>query len=82
MTKLTIYKTRLTPARNAALDEIESHLRGCLATYENDNFQYLKLGLELNVRINLSQSLRFNMGNYARIEQDGRIWYYFVMDSQ
>ena len=78
--KIKIYRTNITPERNALDENIERYLGSLTPTYNNDNFQYLKLGLDLDIKIVMPQNVISNqsLGNYVRIEQDNKIWYYFI----
>lgn len=75
MSKIKIYQTVLTPARNALVDDLETYLGTLTPTYSNDSFQYLKLNLDLNIKINDAQSVisGHNLGNYVKIEQDNKV---------
>lgn len=80
---LKIYKTQLTPARNALLDDIEGYLANVEnrpdyytgedeLVYANDDFQYVKPDLDVTIRIDLpinNDRMFDSVGNYARIEQ-------------
>ena len=80
---LKIYKTQLTPARNALLDDIEVYLANVEnrpdyytgedeLVYANDDFQYVKPDLDVTIRIDLpinNDRMFDSVGNYARIEQ-------------
>jgi hypothetical protein len=84
MNILKIYKTQLTPARNALLDNIEGYLEAIerksllsytgkdQLTYTETDFQFVKPDLELTIKINVpknNNNLFDSIGNYARIEQ-------------
>lgn len=79
---IKIYRTHITPTRNALVDDIEDYLGSLTPTHQDDTFQYLKLGLDLNVVVNVGQSAIANhtLGNYCRIVEDGKIWYYFILN--
>lgn len=81
---IRIYRTVLTPARNALVDDLDAYLGTTDLTYEDTTFQYQKLGLDINVKILFSQSAISNhdLGNYAVIAQDGKKWYYFIMNTE
>ena len=79
---IKIYKTELMPEKNFKIEGIQDYLdEYCTVTYSNDNFQYIQLKADIEIKINNFQSLisEFNVGNYVRIEQDNRVWYYFVL---
>lgn len=80
--KIRIYATKLTPARNALVDYLDTYLASLTPTYTNDNFQYQKLALDLTVKIPMSQDVISNhsLGNYVVIEQDNKKWYYFLLN--
>ena len=81
--KIRIYQTVLTPARNALVDDLDQYLSWSTLTYSNDAFQYIKLGLDLTIKINNAQDKisGHSLGNYVRIEQDNKVWYYFIMNT-
>ena len=81
---IKIYRTQLTPSRNALVDDLERYLGGLIPIYSNPSFQYQQLGLDLTIKVNVTQSKisESSIGNYVRIEQDGRIWYYFILGAQ
>lgn len=81
---IKIYRTQLTPSRNALVDELERYLGGLIPLYSNPSFQYQQLGLDLTIKVNVTQSkiTESSIGNYVRIEQDDRIWYYFILGAQ
>ena len=81
--KIRIYQTVLTPARNALVDDLDQYLSWSTLTYSNDAFQYIKLGLDLTIKINNAQNKisGHSLGNYVRIEQDNKVWYYFIMNT-
>ena len=83
MNILKIYKTQLTPARNALLDNIEAYLQAIEnppayytgkdeLTYVDNDFQFIKPDLDITIKINLprnNNNLFDSIGNYARVEQ-------------
>ena len=82
ISKIKIYRTNITPERNALVENIETYLYGLTPTYSNDNFQYQKLGLDFTTKIPVDQATIGNqsIGNYVSIEQDGKTWYYFIIN--
>lgn len=79
---IKIYRTQLTPSRNALVDNLEGYLGNSASlVYSNAFFQYQQLGLDLTIKVNVPQSkiTESGIGNYVRIEQDNRIWYYFIL---
>lgn len=82
MSTIKIYKTALTPQRNALVDDIDLYLGSLTPTYTSANFQYQKMGLDLVVKVNLDQQyVAKAIGNYVEIIQDGKSYYYFIMES-
>lgn len=81
--KIKIYQTVLTPSRNALVDDLEDYLNSLTPTYSNDNFQYVKFDLDIFIKIPVPQNVisGHSIGNYIRIEQDNKIWYYFIMNT-
>ena len=81
--KIKIYQTVLTPARNALVDDLEAYLWSLTPTYQTESFQYQKFQLDFYVKINRPQSVisGHSLGNYVRFEQDGKIWYYFIRNT-
>ena len=81
--KIRIYQTVLTPARNALVDDLDQYLNSLTPTYSNNAFQYIKLDLDLTIKINNAQDKisGHSLGNYVRIEQDNKVWYYFIMNT-
>ena len=83
MNILKIYKTQLTPARNALLDNIEAYLEAIEnppayytgkdeLTYVDNDFQFIKPDLDITIKINLprnNNNLFDSIGNYAKVEQ-------------
>lgn len=84
MSTLKIYQCEITPERNALVDHIDRYLNNfATLTYARDNFQEIQLGLDINIKIDLGQYyVGHSIGNYASIDQDGKIWYYFIMSAQ
>lgn len=82
--KIRIYQTHLTPARNALVDNLDDYLATLRPHYSSDNFQYQQLALDLIMKINVKQVVisGHNLGNYLTIEQDGKTWYYFILNTE
>lgn len=82
--KIALFKTHITPARNALVDDIEDYLASLTATYSNNTFQYLKLDLNIDVIVPMAQSTiaGHSLGNYCRIVEDTKIWYYFIINTE
>ena len=80
---LKIYRTQLSPAKNALLEDIEGYLSAIEnkpnyytgsdeMTYSSNNFQYVKPDLDISIKIDVDRDNNdtFNsIGNYVRIEQ-------------
>lgn len=81
MSKLFVYKTDLSPQKNAAIDDINDYLATQTTTYHSADFQHIKLGLDITVKINFTQvGLSVpSLGNYCKIYQDGKDWFYFLI---
>ena len=82
---IKIYKAVLTPSRNALVDDLDEYLNTeATLTYEDSSFQYQKLGLDIDIKINVNQDVisNYNLGNYVVIAQDGKKWYYFIMNTE
>ena len=83
MSILKIYKTQLTPAKNALLDNIEDYLSLIESqpvwytgedklTYTSNDFQYVKPDIDIKIKINVplnNNSIFDSIGNYLRLEQ-------------
>ena len=83
MSILKIYKTQLTPAKNALLDNIEDYLSLIEThpewytgedklTYTSNDFQYVKPDIDIKIKINVplnNNSIFDSIGNYLRLEQ-------------
>ena len=82
--KIKIYQTVLTPTRNALVDDLDTYLNQLTPTYSKDDFQYIKFDLDLSIKVPMPQNVisGHSLGNYVRIEQDSKVWYYFVMNTE
>lgn len=81
--KIETYSNKyLIPENNFLFDSMTNVL-GFSPIYRNDNFQYIQLDADITIKINVDQSKLTNqtLGNYCKIEQDGKIWYYFIVGS-
>lgn len=81
--KIETYSNKyLIPENNFLFDSMTSVL-GFSPIYRNDNFQYIQLEADITIKINVDQSKLTNqtLGNYCKIEQDGKTWYYFIVGS-
>ena len=88
---LKLYKTKITPDRNARVESIATYLARLSPTYSYLDFQYIKPDLDVNIKIDVSDSNNYDIdsiGNYAVITQnqgqDGedRVYYYFILKSK
>lgn len=80
---LKMYKnTKITPARNARVDDIEVYLDSLEGTYESTKFQYQRIALNMSIKVNMEQQEAQGNYNYATIEQDGKLFFFFVMSGE
>lgn len=79
MSSITIYKTELTPARNALVDELDNYLSG-RESIADQEIQYEKIDLDMSVKLALSQHYLDTqaVGNYAKIRNGDSVFYFFV----
>ena len=86
MGKLRLYQVDFEPSDNFYIEDIESYLNTLPAgakRYEWNNLNYLKLGMNITVKLPLDQVHQIeNTCNYAIIEQDNSTYYYFVVDAK
>ena len=86
MGKLRLYQVDFEPSDNFYIEDIESYLRTLPASakrYEWNNLNYLKLGMNLTIKLPLDQVHQIESTcNYAIIEQDNNTYYYFVVDAK
>ena len=86
MGKLRLYQVDFEPSDNFYIEDIESYFRTLPASakrYECSNLNYLKLGMNLTIKLPLDQVHQIeNTCNYAVIEQDNNTYYYFVVDAK
>lgn len=76
--KITLYKTRLAPSLNYQLDDIDKYLDTC-TSYEVGEVRYTQPLLSQVIVIKKPQSTIMGLGyNYAKIVNDGYVWYAFV----
>lgn len=80
---IVLYQTQITPERNAKIDDIESYLNTC-HTDIISNFQYVKIDLDITIKINKDQSktpaFEYNYLSIKR-EDDAKKYYYFILNS-
>lgn len=85
MGKLRLYQVDFEPSDNFYIEDIESYLNTLPAgakRYEWNNLNYLKLGMNLTIKLPLNQVYQIeNACNYAIIEQDNNTYYYFVVSA-
>lgn len=80
---ITLYRTKLSPERNALVDDIAQYLNTCES--ERIECQYIKNGLDIEIKLDLPQDiLSHPVYNYAAIqnENDSLVYYYFIMDAK
>lgn len=86
MGKLRLYQVDFEPSDNFYIEDIESYLNTLPASakrYEWNNLNYLKLGMNLTIKLPLDQVHQIeNTCNYAIVEQDNNTYYYFVIDAK
>ena len=81
--KLTFYQCEITPEKNCIVDDITSYLNS-LTSNVVDNFQYIKLDLDLYIKINSSQTNVANFNyNYVAVKNSdvNKVYYYFIIGS-
>ena len=81
--KLTFYQCEITPEKNCVVDDITGYLSSLTPLVVN-NFQYIKLDLDLYIKVNSSQVNvpKFNY-NYVSVKNEDvdKIFYYFIIGS-
>lgn len=86
MGKLRLYQVDFEPSDNFYIEDIESYLKTLPSTAKReewDNLNYLKLGMNLTIKLPLNQVKQIeNTCNYAIIEQDSNTYYYFVVNAK
>lgn len=81
--KLTFYQCEITPEKNCVVDDITGYLSS-LTPLVVDNFQYIKLDLDLYIKINSSQTNVANFNyNYVSVKNSdvSKVYYYFIIGS-
>ena len=78
--KIEVFKTQLTPQRNALVDELDSYLNTCICSYVNDEFQFQKISLDMDFKLTMSDDIfqPQSIGNYVRLTQLGKTYYLFI----
>ena len=80
---LRLYKTEITPQRNAWVDDLPSYLSDCGVAFEVNPFQYQKIELDKTIKIAIDQYWSaIGDANYCSIEQDGMTYYYFILSAK
>lgn len=81
--KLTFYQCEITPEKNCIVDDIVGYLSSLTPLVVN-NFQYIKLDLDLYIKVNSLQVNvpKFNY-NYVSVKNEDvdKIFYYFIIGS-
>lgn len=81
--KLIFYQCEITPEKNCVVDDLTSYLNS-LTSQVVDNFQYIKLDLDLYIKVNSSQVNvpKFNY-NYVAVKNSDvdKVYYYFIIGS-
>ena len=81
MSTIKIYKTNITPDRNALVDELSTYLSSLTPTYSNDTFQYIQLSTDISIKVELDQEMQVQeIGNYVDLFQDNKHFYYILND--
>jgi len=83
MSDIKLYKTIITPNRNALVESIETYLAGLTPTYTETDFQYQKLSINMEIKINANQEyVGKTVGNYLRLYQDNKPYYFFITSAK
>ncbi len=81
--KLTFYQCEITPEKNCVVDDLVGYLSS-LTPLVVENFQYIKLDLDLYIKVNSSQVNvpKFNY-NYVAVKNEdvNKVYYYFIIGS-
>ena len=79
---ITLYRTKLSPERNALVDDLDLYLNSCEKEGPIE-CQYVKHDLDIEIKLNLPQDILSRpVYNYVAIqnENDSLVYYYFIMD--
>ena len=79
--EINLYRTELTPERNALIEDIGIYLTdNCFITYNSMQVQYQKIALNMAITLAIDQETVGNqsLGNYCDIFQDNRHYYFFI----
>lgn len=81
--QIILYSTKIDPARNMVIEELDSYLANCPSTSTYD-IMYVKPNLETNVNLPWPQSIGWVPSNstYAKIITDSKPYYYFVTKAE
>lgn len=80
MTTLTLYQTEITLERNARVENIDVYLNSLTPAYGPVDMQYLPLQGDMVIKLARDQEFSIISDcNYAKIEQDDKSFYFFVM---
>ena len=83
-TQLTFYQVYFTPEKNAKVDKLADYLSGLTQQLKIENFQYIKVKPDIDIKIALDQKNTPNFPyNYVKIQRtdDTKNYYYFVLSS-
>ena len=80
-TVLKIYQTKITPSLNARVDLIDNYLLSCGSRYTDNNFQFVKPQLDININVHIGAgfsteenkdmaSVIPSLGNYLTLDLD------------
>lgn len=75
---ITLYRTILSPSQNAKYDDLETYLSGC-ENYVISDFKFVKPALETYIKISMAGYLQDKPYNYLKVQQNGYVYYYFIM---
>ena len=82
MSSIKIYKTNITPDRNALVDNLSTYLSSLTPAYSNDTFQYIQLSTDISIKVELDQEMQVQeIGNYVDLFQDNKHFYFFILKS-
>ena len=82
MSTIKIYKTNITPDRNALVDNLSTYLSSLTPAYSNDTFQYIQLSTDISIKVELDQEMQVQeIGNYVDLFQDNKHFYFFILKS-
>lgn len=80
MSTIRIYRVDFDPSKNVRVEDLENYLNSL--TPINFDIQYQKMSLDMTVKLAVSQEYQqIAIGNYAAIDQDGKTYYYFIINA-